>query len=386
MKHTLPLIACLSFFISLSSHAVEIDITGKDVITIRIPALGGASGAEATKILSNDLARSGWFKIVDKDGEYTVTGSASASSVEVKVAKGGALAADASGSGNLRRAVHQVADQIVAKLTGKKGIAQSRIAFISDKSGKKELYAMDYDGFSVLGFTSDKSVVLSPYFNRQATKIAFTSGRSGYPDVYVMGFPGGGRQAVAHFPGLNSGGSFSPDGSRLAVTLSKDGNPELYTMSVDDIKPRRLTRTRGGESSPSWSPDGSEIAYCSDEGGRPQIYIISITGGQGERITSSPAYNTEPDWSVESGKIAYSSSSGSQFAISIKDPKAGGGEVVYSDGSCEHPSWAPDGRHLAFSRTVGGHSEIYVLDTLTKQALQLSRSFGNCTQPSWSGR
>lgn len=386
MKHpAIHLLAVLCLLAPL--HAGEISIESGDLIRIRVPALGGASGAEATKILVNDLKQSGWFELTDREGDFTVQGSASASGVEAKVTKrDGTVALNTNASGNLRRSVHKVADAIVEKLMGKKGIAQSRIAFISNKSGKKELYAMDYDGFNVLGFTKDNSAVLNPYFSRDGTKIAYTTWRSGYPDVCVMNFPGGGRQTVARFPGLNSGGAFSPNGSRLAVTLSKSGNPELYTMSVDGTGLRKLTNTRGGESSPSWSPDGGEIAYCSDEGGRPQIYIIALAGGVGERITSSPSYNTEPDWSAESGKIAYSSSSGGQFAISVMDGKGGRGEVVYSDGSCEHPSWAPDGRHLVFSRTVGGHSDLYVLDTLTKIAVQITRSFGNCTQPSWSGR
>src|SRR5207253_10807085 len=99
-----------------------------------------------------------------------------------------------------------------------------------------------------------------------------------------------------------------------------------------------------------------------------------------------PAYNTEPDWSPESGLITYSSLSGSQFAISVIDPARGGGSVVYDDGSCEDPSWAPDGRHLVFSRNSGGRSNLYILDTKTRQAVQLTRDFGNCTEPTWSGR
>lgn len=357
-----------------------------DVIQITVPVLGGASGTEATSILTKDLERSGWFRVVASGGEYKVEGSASGSGVQCSIFKrDGTAYGKASGSGNLRRAAHQAADGIVEKVTGQKGIAQTRIAFISDRSGKKELYVMDYDGFNVQRLTQDHSIVVSPHFNRQGTKIAYTSYRSGYPDVYVSDYPSGSRQAVARYPGLNSGAAFSPDGSRIALTLSKDGNPELYVMSVGGGGLKRLTRTRGGESSPTWSADGSQIAYTSDEGGRPQIYVISSSGGTGTRLTSSPAYNSEPDWSIENGWIAYSSLRGN-FAIAKLDPATGRSEVLYSDGRSEDPSWARDGRHLVFARAAGGQSELYILDTMTKQATQLSRDFGNCTEPTWSGK
>ncbi len=387
MLSFLILIYAIPFLAIHAAHKVEVIKSG-DTISIRLPVLDGASGAEATKILSSDLERSGWFKVVATEGDYFLQGTASTSSVQCKLFKrDGSPIISPNGSGDLRQAIHKVADEIVAKLTGKKGIAQTHIAFISDKSGKKELYAMDYDGGKVQRFTTDKSLVVAPNFNYQGNKIAYTSYRSSFPDVYVMGYPAGKVRVVSNYPGLNSGAAFSPDGSRLALTLSKDGNPELYTMSVDGENLKRLTHTRGGESSPTWSPDGGQIAYSSDEGGRPQIYIIPSSGGSGKKLTSSPAYNTEPDWSPDGKQIAYSSSpNSSQWAISALDLQESGGrgKEIYSDGNCEDPSWAPDGRHLVFSRTTDGYSNLYILDTITKEATQLTRDFGNCTQPTWS--
>jgi TolB protein len=368
-----------------AQHRIDIVKPG-DVIEIRLPVLKGAAGAEATRILTSDLQRSGWFKIVATGGEYAIEGSASGSQVDCQVSKGGSKDFDASGSsGTLRRAVHEVADKIVEKITGRPGMARSRIAFISNKSGKKELYVMDYDGENVKRCTQDGSLVVSPAFNKQGTRIAFTTYKSAFPDVHVMEFPAGGRKVVARYPGLNSGAAFSPDGSKLALTVSKDGNPELYVMSSSGSGLKRLTKTKKGESSPSWSPDGSEIVYSSDESGRPHLYIMSSSGGSPRKLTSSPAYNTEPDWSAENGLIAYTTQSGG-FQISVIDPKTGKRQTVYSDGNCEDPSWAPNGRHIVFTRSAGGKSNLYVLDYVTREAIQLTRDFGSCTEPSWSGR
>ena len=41
---------------------------------------------------------------------------------------------------------HKFSDELVYQLFGEKGIAQTKVVFISKKSGNKEVYTMDYDG------------------------------------------------------------------------------------------------------------------------------------------------------------------------------------------------------------------------------------------------
>ena len=45
-----------------------------------------------------------------------------------------------------RRFAHQVADDLVFKLTGKPGIASSKIAYVSDRTGNYQIYCIDADG------------------------------------------------------------------------------------------------------------------------------------------------------------------------------------------------------------------------------------------------
>jgi len=44
-----------------------------------------------------------------------------------------------------RWAVHAFADDIVLFLTGERGVSQTRIAFVGDATGNKEIYLVDYD-------------------------------------------------------------------------------------------------------------------------------------------------------------------------------------------------------------------------------------------------
>src|SRR5262249_5058047 len=134
MKRSFFSIFTLLIFTSLVARA-QIDVVKGEGAPIRVD-LGGASGSQATKILANDLANSGYFKPASSGGEYIVQGSASGSSVNAKLlSSDGTTLLSPSASGDLRRAVHKVADDIILKITEKKGFAESHIAFLSNKSG-----------------------------------------------------------------------------------------------------------------------------------------------------------------------------------------------------------------------------------------------------------
>jgi TolB protein len=59
--------------------------------------------------------------------------------------------------------------------------------------------------------------------------------------------------------------------------------------------------------------------------------------------------------------------------------------VVSAAGDWEGPSWAPDDRHVVCSRSQGGASTLYVVDTWTGKTRQLLNVRHSCTMPAWSG-
>jgi TolB protein len=355
--------------------------------------------AQATKILSSDLDRSGWFKIVASGaGEINIVGSASRSgggfTLSVQIfsrAGGGAMYAgtfSGNADGQLRQKVHELADDIVAKVAKQKGIAQTKIAFVSNRTGKKEVYVMDYDAFNVRQLTQDGSISARPRWSPDRSKLVYTSYKSRWPDVYVIELGSGRRTRVASYPGLNTGAAFSPSGNELAVILSKDGNPELYVIAASGGNPRRLTRSpKGGESSPCWSPNGSQVAFSSDVFGLPNICTISAFGGASMTRLTAGGYYTEPDWSPTGNLIACVGRVGRGFQIFTFDPSNPSGTFKQqtSDGADnQDPTWAPDGRHIVFSKTSGYRSQLYVLDVLTGTATTLGLNLSDCIEPAWS--
>jgi len=354
-----------------------ITVSKGDKINLTLSPLTGGDGAAATKTLQNDLTLSGYFAL-SGNAAYTARGSASGGSLQGQVVDhSGGTVLSKSYSGGVRENAHRFADDIIETLTGNKGFATSKIAFIATRSGKKEVFVADYDGSNVRQLTHDGVISVHPSISADGRRIAYTGYQSGYPDVYVIDLASGARNRIVNFPGTNSGAAFSPDGGRIALTVSKDGNPELYTVSAGGGSPRRLTRTRGVESGPTWSPSGDEIIYSSDDRGSPQLYRISASGGQGQLISNGHSYCTEPNWSPDGKKIAFNVRGGSGFEVAVLDLNGGGSRTVSTG---ENPVWGADSRHLMFTQGGG----LYLLDTVTSRKSKVLDGVGKITEPSWS--
>lgn len=360
------LITAVCALVSSAEEIPAITVSKSDKLTI---AVSGLSPADA-KILTNDLAMSGAFSVVPGDKAQFVVGSVGS----VKDRSGKSVLQN-SYNGSARGKIHAFADDIVETLTGTKGIANTKIAFVATKTGKKEIYTCDADGSGVVQLTHDGVISVAPRISADGKRLLYTGYQSGYADVYQIELGSGSRSRIMKYPGTNSGATFSPDGSKIAVTLSKDGNPELYvTGGISGA--HRLTRTPGVESSPTWSPDGSEIIYSSDERGGPQLYRISASGGSPRLLSTGHSYCTEPSWSPDGKKVAFNTRSGG-FQVSILDLGSGSTRTVASG---QDPVWGANSRHLIFAE--GG--SLIMLDTISGQRTTVVGGLGRISEPTWS--
>lgn len=287
--------------------------------------------------------------------------------------------------GDLMRLAHRIADDIVYAVTGEKGIASTKIAFVANRSGNKQIYVMDFDGSNARQVSKDNSICLSPDWYPDGQKLVFTSYRRSRPELYIQHVAGGSAKGVAFYPGLNATGSISPDGRSMLLSLSKDGNPEIYRMNLVTGSLRRLTRTRSAEISPCWSPDGRRIAFVSDRSGSPQIYVMDLAGKKTRRLTYEGGYNVSPDWSPKGDKIVYSTRRGRDFDLCVISPDGGASTPVTSGPSIDDsPSWAPDGRHVVYESTRKYKSDIYIVDIYERIPVRITKWNFNSTSPSWS--
>ncbi len=298
---------------------------------------------------------------------------------------------EAAGPDTARHIAHEFADAIISRLGGGiNGIAESRIFYVSDRTGAKEIWEMDYDGANQHRVTHLNQIALSPRISPDGSRLAFDelSSKGSNIRIYSMTL-----NRLVNFPvhdGTDYSPAWSPDGNSLAFSSSRTGDPEIWISSASGFNLRRVTAYRGPDVSPVWNPKtGTQIAWISGRTHLPQVYIMDSDGTGVQRITDG-GYATSPSWSPNGQFLA--------FAWSRHyGPGAPGGQDIYvmdiashrwiqlthDIGRTDFPSWSPDGRHIVFQ--VGTHrkTEIWTMlaDGTGQHALT---TVGSSQMPNWS--
>ena len=186
---------CLPIFLAMAAihfsrgqdeitDSKQIDVLGQ---TKPIPvSLDGFSG-EVADVLKFDLYVQGFTFVSPDAAQYQISGS-SGGNVQGRVvdrfSKNALLSRSYTGA-TLRRQAHAFADDIVQAITGKKGIAQTKIAFkVEAAGGNGEIYVADFDGHNAQAITHDNTIVAAPAWVPGQLALYYTSYKLGNPDIF----------------------------------------------------------------------------------------------------------------------------------------------------------------------------------------------------------
>ena len=280
--------------------------------------------------------------------------------------------------------IHRLADEIAFYLTGTPGCAATCIAFVrTEPNGSKELHLIDWDGHGDQALTSLGSILLSPGWDPAGSRLAFTSYRQGQPRLVSLRLADG--RLTTLWSGATPGApAYSPDGKQIAFSATDEGNAEIYAARADGSQARRLTLHPGIDTSPSWAPSGERLVFTSDRCGKPQLFIMDADGANLAQITFTGDWNDSPDWSPQGNRIVHVSLIEKRFELALIRADGTGWQRLTKGGGCENPSWAPDGRHVVFARSLGGLRNLWVLDVDSGSLRQLTSSASQSYNPAWS--
>lgn len=424
-KYPLGILVLAILFFPLKAGAqIWIDINAPSIqkVKIAIPDFYNASGGTGTSelatalpaIVTHDLELSGYFLSMDKSaflekpsvlpeniqfkewsvigadlllkGGYTVLGQSLEIDARLYDVYRGRLIMGKRFLGKMdkrRYLMHRVSNAVIYALTGHPGMCLSKLAYVGNATGHKEIYVSDYDGEGQQRMTFDNSIALFPRWSPSGNKILFNSFREGRSMLYLKDLVSGKIRKVSGRKGLNLGGGWSPDGKKIALTMSFDGEPDIYLIDLNGKILKRVTKDWAIDVSPCFSPDGKKIVFVSNRSGSPQLYVKDLAQGTEQRVTFEGNYNTSPGWSALN-KIVYCSMGGGRMDICTIDPDGGNfRKLTEYQANNEDPCWSPDGRYIAFSSNRNGGYHLYLMNANGQNQNMITSSPGEQFSPSW---
>ncbi|MBV8866146.1 MAG: PD40 domain-containing protein, partial [Acidobacteriaceae bacterium] len=206
-----------------------------------------------------------------------------------------------------------------------------------------------------------------------------------------------------YYPGYQQDPAISPDGKEIAfVGQGKDGNNplELYVQLIGSTDPLRLTNVPAGteDGSPVWNPSATRIAFLRSRANEPfaRMLTISALGGSETDLGMDKVVGSgRLSWNPNGRTLAFARSVGTDqsaiFELSFSDRKVRQRSFPAGGQTDCCPVYDPSGARLAFKRN---DMEIVVIGHGREAVRALPASWGGFTWTadgralvySWLGR
>ena len=138
----------------------------------------------------------------------------------------------------------------------------------------------------------------------------------------------------------------------------------------------------------------AQIVFVSKRDGNPEIYLMDINGKNQRNLTNNRHEDWHPSWAPDGKRIAFISDRDGHpdrvpgwFTSEIYVMDADGGNqqnLTNNPADDRYPSWSPNGKQIAFVSDRDGNSEIYVMDADGRNLQRLTENPNEDGYPSWS--
>ena len=284
---------------------------------------------------------------------------------------------------SLRQSSHYVSDGIYKYFYGIEGISSTKLMYVTRNADTHKLIISDADGFNEQVLLKSNNSIISPAWSTDAKEIAYVSFENNRAQVFTQNLATGQRNLILSSKSSVSSPAWSPDNKDLAFTSTKDGNSEIYLINLKSRKITRLTENLAIDTEPAWSPEGKKIIFTSDRSGSPQIYEIDVRTKLKRRLTTEGNYNARASY-LDKDEIVFVHRSKTDFNIAKLDLGSRNLEVLTSTKNDESPCIAPNGNVIIYSTKDGNLSYLAGINISSKVSFKLPALYGELKEPAWS--
>ncbi len=198
-------------------------------------------------------------------------------------------------------------------------------------SAHGEIFTIATDRGDVARITETPWREVSPAWSPDGKWIAFISDRSGRDEVWMCDTLGANLKKLSDSDTEKGGGGGFGGGGGAAIKWSPDSkyvmfsasDHKLYRVAVGDGKTDVVTSdVVAGINGAQFSPDGKWVAYSkTDHDLRPQVFISPAGGGQERRVTADDVFSsTAPAWTRDGKYLVYTSGSLQGGSATLRSP------------------------------------------------------------------
>ena len=180
------------------------------------------------------------------------------------------------------------------------------IVVASSRGGKFRLYSIERSNLSQLRpVSADTGQQIDPAFSPDGSRIAFVSNRDGNAEVYAMDADGTNVTRLTNDPQLDGHPVFAPDGQAILFQSQRAGGKlQVFSMNADGTGVKQLTQD-SVSLAPAISPDGRTIAYVSLRNKNYDIWLMNRDGSNQRQFTRSPQWRESEPRFLKDGTLAY---------------------------------------------------------------------------------
>ncbi|HEY0077503.1 MAG TPA: S9 family peptidase [Pyrinomonadaceae bacterium] len=277
-----------------------------------------------------------------------------------------------------------------------------------------QIFTANADGTDIAQLTFHDKSSTDPQWSPDGRLLAFISNRSGKNNLYLLRMTGGEAEQITDVKTAVGSYSWSPDGRQIAFTM-RDATTEdeekllkgkddwrwvdenvklsrLYVVAVAKDaagrrEPRRLTSADYNVNSFDWSPDAKSIVYAhtkfpkADYWTTSDVSVVDVASGQARTLAATSSAESQPLYSPDGKWIALS--------ISDNPPRWAGSNALYLmpaqggtpravaatyDAQPNLIGWSADAKRVYFSEAFGTATRIYALNVETNTVGEINRT------------